>query len=333
MENKARLDWLDSLAEKNIITQNVDLEICSKMDMTWDILRTDLIHPVCSGNKFFKLKYYLTEALKKNKKTIVTYGGPWSNHLVATAFAAHSCGLNSIGYVRGEEPELYSPTLLECMKLGMKLIFLNREHYDAIKYSQENTDDALYIPQGGYGLNGMIGASEILNYTNKNSYSHIISAVGSGTMFAGLYLSGLYESATVETKMQINVTDDSYRNPIPLRNHDFQLIGVTVHRDQEIKNEIEALLSLRNLKLHQDIQLYEDEMGGFAKFNKEVIAFMNSFYQKTMIPTDFVYTGRLMKWIYEAIAAGKFPKGSKILAIHSGGLQGNISLKPKSLLF
>ncbi|MFZ9661092.1 MAG: 1-aminocyclopropane-1-carboxylate deaminase/D-cysteine desulfhydrase, partial [Chitinophagaceae bacterium] len=299
MDITERLQWLEALAEKNIDTQKVELDICIKHNVKWDVLRTDLIHPICSGNKFFKLKYYLTEAIRTQKKIIATYGGPWSNHLVATAFAAKYCGLKSIGYIRGENPAHYSQTIIDCREQGMEIHFLNRNDYDNIKYNDHSTHDTLIIPQGGYGPKGMQGASEMLEYTNAGSYSHIICAVGSGTMYAGLC-----QAASILTTP----------------------IGLTVHTDDQIEYEIKHLLSLNHQNKHQQIELHHDQMGGFAKVNLQVIEFMNEFYQKTGIPTDFVYTGRLMKWIHDSINSGQIPSGSHILSIHSGGLQGNISL-------
>lgn len=253
MDITERLHWLEALAEKNIQTQNVELDICIENKVRWDVLRTDLIHPICSGNKFFKLKHYLIEAIKTQKKIIATFGGPWSNHLVATAFAAKYCGLKSIGYIRGEAPSHYSQTIIDCIEQGMEIHFLNRKDYDEIKYNEQRTDDTLIIPQGGFGTKGMIGASKMLEYTNKDSYSHIICAVGSGTMYAGIC-----QAAPINT--------------IP--------VGIIVHTDDQIENEIKQLLSYNDHKKLQRIKLYYDHIGGFAKMNSQVIDFMNEFYQK-----------------------------------------------------
>lgn len=331
MENRDPLEWLQDLATKKICTQKVELDVCSQKNIEWDILRTDLIHPTCSGNKFFKLKYYLSDALKQHKETIATFGGPWSNHLVATAFAANYCGLKSIGFVRGDTHDHPSPTILNCMEQGMEIRYINRERYDEKKYDEQFNDNVMLIPQGGFGPKGVEGATEMLQYAKAATYTHIVCAVGSGTMFAGLCLSGLPHA---------------------------NIMGLVVHKDDQIKCEIEHLLNssitsrnnifntsplvllddhehFPNIKMHEmhSMNLYHDHAGGFAKANPDVISFMNWFHQNTMIPTDFVYTGRLMKWIFDSIKDGKFPAGSRILAIHSGGLQGNISLKKQSLVF
>ena len=108
-----RLQWFERLAEQHIVTQSINDTCLAGKNITWDILRTDLIHPICSGNKFFKLKYYLLDAMQKKHTSIITYGGPWSNHIVATAFAARYCGLSSTGYIRGESPQKWSETLLQ----------------------------------------------------------------------------------------------------------------------------------------------------------------------------------------------------------------------------
>ena len=307
MESKPiiqRLLWFERLAEQHIVTQHIDDPACAPQNIIWDVLRTDLIHPVCSGNKFFKLKYYLLDALQKNDTRILTYGGPWSNHIVATAYAANYCGLASTGFIRGENPAEWSDTLLQAREEGMQLEFLGRTEFPAFTQEQTGPAGSYTIPQGGYGPLGVKGAAEILNYCQKEHYTHFCCATGTGTMLAGL---------------------------IRASGPDRECLGIAAVKDDSLKHHIEMLnqgYAGSRFTLNNNYHF-----GGFARKNNELISFMNKFYDAHGIPTDFVYTGKLMYAVRDFIRSGYFPAGSRILAIHSGGLQGNKSLKKGTLLF
>lgn len=289
--------WLDAMAIEKIRTQTVMNRFYNRDDIKWDILRTDLLHPVCSGNKFFKLKYYLLDAIQKNHTTIKTSGGAWSNHIVATAFAARASKLRSVGIIRGETPMHKSDTLREAEALGMTLEYVSRAAFN----SYENPLPGEYfIPSGGYGELGAKGAGEILNHVDPRAYTHIICATGTGTMLAGLAL------ATPTGKV----------------------IGVPVLKHPGIGRDITHLTHNDHYSVLPDFHC-----GGYAKKTPELLQFMNGFYEATGIPTDFVYTGKLMYAIFQLIHKQYFPEGSSILAIHSGGLQGNKSLKKGELVF
>ena len=152
------------------------------------MLRLDKIHPIISGNKYFKLKYYLEEAIKANRDTIITYGGYFSNHLHATAFACNLYGLKSVGYVRGLEPSSLNDTLKDCIKFGMELKFIPQGDFNKIQQQMNDChpENVQIIPMGGHGLLGMKGASEILNIENLKEFDYIIAAAGTGTMGGGL---------------------------------------------------------------------------------------------------------------------------------------------------
>jgi 1-aminocyclopropane-1-carboxylate deaminase/D-cysteine desulfhydrase-like pyridoxal-dependent ACC family enzyme len=291
------LDWLDAMAIEKIRTQKVMNRFYDRDDIEWDILRTDLLHPVCSVNKFFKLKYYLLDAIQRNHTTIKTSGGAWSNHIVATAFAARASKLRSIGMIRGEMPRYKSDTLREAEALGMTLEYVSRAAFP----SYENPLPGEYfIPSGGYGELGAKGAAEILNHVAPGKYTHIICATGTGTMLAGL------AQAAASGKV----------------------IGVPILKYPGIGEEITHLTRNDQYSLLPDFH-----GGGYAKKTPELLQFMNDFYEATDIPTDFVYTGKLMFAIFQLIHRQYFPEGSSILAIHSGGLQGNKSLKKGELVF
>ncbi len=278
------------LAEKNI-------NLC--------VLRTDKIHPVISGNKWFKLRYYIEDALKNRKTTLVTKGGAWSNHIVATAAACKHYNLRSIGIIRGEKPENLSATLLEAMSYGMELVYISRKDFSENKIAQWlNHPEHYFVDYGGYGNPGADGASTMLEHCNKAEYSHILCTVGSGTMLAGLINAA---------SPQIIVTGIS-----------------SMKNNHSLEYEVRQLL--KNEKIAFNL-VHDYHFGGFAKHNTELTTFMNSFYRLTNIPTDIVYTGKLLFAIIDLAQKDYFPPGSNLLAIHSGGLQGNASLSKGTLIF
>jgi 1-aminocyclopropane-1-carboxylate deaminase/D-cysteine desulfhydrase-like pyridoxal-dependent ACC family enzyme len=289
--------------------QNIQEELFTECNATVDMLRIDLLHPIVSGNKLFKLKYYIQEAREKNKNGIITLGGSYSNHLVASAYAAKKIGLSSIGLVRGERPKELSNTLSDCIIHGMELQFITREAFDKIdlhdlaaKYPTKQI-----IPQGGYGFLGAKGASEILSFEGSENYSHIIAACGTGTMAAGL----------------INSSNSSQK-----------IILVSVLKNNfSIINEIRKLITSDKLDKNKFDMLFNYHHGGYAKKDTALLETMNSFYETHQIKTDFVYTGKMISAFYDSMKNNFFLPGSRILLIHSGGLQGNRSLTNNELSF
>lgn len=288
--------WFLDLSRKHIITQTIDPGFYDTKPVEWDILRTDLIHPICSGNKFFKLKYYLLDALQKKYTRISTAGGFWSNHLVASAFAAHACGLGSTGYVRGLKQQPLSQTLKDASEWEMDLQFIQRTAFQQFT----STETVYHIPAGGYGILGAKGAGEILSFARHINYTHILCATGTGTMLAGL-------TAAAPQSM---------------------VMGMAVLKHPELGREAGELIGSLTCHVQHDYHF-----GGYARKDERLLAFMNNFYTATRIPTDFVYTGKLMYGIHDLLKKDFFPAGSRILAIHSGGLQGNRSLKKGELVF
>jgi 1-aminocyclopropane-1-carboxylate deaminase/D-cysteine desulfhydrase-like pyridoxal-dependent ACC family enzyme len=312
---RERIQLFERLAEQHIVTQSIEDPCLAGKNISWDILRTDLIHPICPGNKFFKLKYYLQDAIQKNHTRIFTYGGPWSNHIVASAFAAHFCGLASTGYIRGEMPQKLSETLLQAKEEGMKLEFLPRSEFPYPGSETDPENDGYSIPQGGYGILGAKGAGEMLNYAEKEKYTHICCACGTGTMLAGL----------ISTRV-----DAASGDPLETGSST-QFVGIAALNDARLQENVEKLIPG---EVKPDFSIHFNyHFGGYAKKTESLITFMNSFYQLHHIPTDFVYTAKLMFGIRDLVNAGFFPPGSRLLAIHSGGLQGNKSLKNGMLIY
>ena len=281
----------------------------STQEVSVDILRLDLLHPVVSGNKWFKLQYYLQDAIATGKNTIASFGGAYSNHIVATAYAAREAGLKSIGYIRGERAVELSPTLLNAMNYGMELVFVDRTLYRKKEeniISQNNNANIYWIMEGGYGMLGAKGASDILTVTDTSQYSHILCAVGTGTMMAGLIKTALPQQ---------------------------ELIGISVLKNNpELENEVCSLLnSDENKKPFSILQGYH--FGGYAKHPAALIQFMKETWQAEKLPTDIVYTSKLLFAAKDLIALDQFLPGSRVLLIHSGGLQGNQSLPFNTLPF
>ncbi|HEY2722617.1 MAG TPA: pyridoxal-phosphate dependent enzyme [Chitinophagaceae bacterium] len=300
---------MQNLLFETITTDDINLDLLQEKNIKLSILRLDKIHPVISGNKWFKLNYYLKKATEQGKNRLVTFGGAYSNHIIATAAAGKLLGFETAGIIRGEMPEILSHTLLQAAEYGMELIFLNRVDFrnkiipDEIKY---NPDIDLIIEEGGYGVDGAKGASEVLKYCKKEIYSHIACAVGTSTMMAGL---------------------------IKACAHRQVITGISV-----LKNNNEAEKDLINLLSPEERErqfqiLHNYHFGGYAKYNAALIGFMNEFYKKTGLPSDFVYTGKLFFGIVDMIRNNSFPNESNILLIHSGGLQGNLSLPKGTLIF
>jgi 1-aminocyclopropane-1-carboxylate deaminase len=286
---------------RKITTDKVQHSLFQKMNIQFDVLRLDKIHPVISGNKWFKLKYHLDNFNAGNYNGIITFGGTWSNHIVATACACFLKKIKCIGLIRGERPPHLSTTLIEAINYEMDLKFISRDKYaqrgstvflEAIK---KEFPGHYIIPEGGAGKEGEKGAGEILQYADGKNYTHIACAVGTGTMF-----NGVMKNASTNQK----------------------ILGIVA-----LKGWIEENNS-SNAKLFLNYHF-----GGYAKFDQTLLDFMNKFFRLTNIPTDFVYTGKLAYALFHLLKKDHFPRGSKILMIHSGGLQGNNSLQKGSLIF
>ncbi len=279
-----------------------------------DCLRLDHIHPIVSGNKWYKLRFYIQAAIESNATSIASFGGPYSNHLVALAFTAKQNGLQSRGYVRSNEGEPITPSLQEAIDYGMDLVYLGRTHFqerkNALLNATQNETDVFFVDEGGYGTFGAKGASTILTDWNGidgnklHTYDTLVCAVGTGTMMAGM----------------INAISPHQK-----------IIGIPVLKNEEsIGAEIQELI----LNPHANFELLHSfHQGGYAKTSAAQIEFMNAFWNATKIPTDIVYTGKVFYAVQQLLKNNYFLPNSKVLVIHSGGLQGNRSLAKGVLNF
>ncbi len=275
------------------------------------IKREDLIHPFVSGNKFRKLKYNLIEARNQNHKTLLTFGGAYSNHIAAVAFAGKENGFKTIGVVRGDElgsKISQNPTLKFCQDNGMEFVFVSREHYrlknteDFISCLKNDFGNFYLIPEGGTNDLAIRGCEEILTMEDKK-YNYICCALGTGGTIAGI----------------INSSSSQQ-----------QVLGFPSLKGDFIKEDIRKLAKNENWEL-----ISEYHFGGYGKVSSELIEFINDFYKKYFIPLDPIYTGKMVFGIIDLISKNYFPQNSKILLIHTGGIQGikgmNLKLSNKNL--
>jgi 1-aminocyclopropane-1-carboxylate deaminase len=273
-----------------------------------DLLRLDVLHPIVSGNKFYKLRFYIAEAKENGFSTVASFGGPYSNHIVALAFTAKEAGLKSLGYIRTNEGEPITPSMAEAKAYGMELVYLGRTDFQSKKASiiQANASksDTYLIDEGGYGAIGAKGAATILTENDTAHYDYVVCAVGTGTMLAGIAHAALPHQ---------------------------KLIGIPVLKNEgSIENEINGLLLEKNRPY---TLLHQFHQGGYAKTNSMMLDFMNRLWDTEKIPTDIVYTSKLLFAMEQLIQENYFEKDASILVIHSGGLQGNRSLPGGTLKF
>jgi len=266
------------------------------------IKRDDMIHPFISGNKWRKLKYNLEEAQKQDKQRLVTFGGAWSNHLLATACAGASYGLRTKGFVRGEAVD--NPVLSMCKLFGMELNFVDRDSYKDKKALFEAMDEKeryYFIDEGGSGKLAAKGCAELIDEL-AGGYDHIFCAAGTGTTVAGLALG----MATGSPSSQLHVV------PV-LKGGDF------------IREEMVLLdAPVDHTTLHTDYHF-----GGYAKTKPPLIDFIKDFVSLTGIMIEPTYTGKAMYALHDLIGQDYFKPNSRILFIHTGGLTGFLGMMAK----
>lgn len=281
-----------------ILNQKIDLPILNKKDVSLYIKREDLIHPLISGNKFRKLKYNLEQLKAQGKNQLVTFGGAYSNHIAATAYAGNLKGVKTLGIIRGEELQYTwkeNPTLEKAATNGMQFRFVSREAYRAARRHvlldglREEIGDFYYLPEGGTNALAVRGCEEIL--TKDDSEFDIISCpVGTGGTIAGL----------------INAAGPQQ-----------MILGFPALKEDFLMEDICKFVENNNWKLCR-----EYHFGGYAKVNRGLICFINEWSEKHALPLDPVYTGKMIFGLIDLIGKDYFKPKTKILAIHTGGLQG-----------
>jgi 1-aminocyclopropane-1-carboxylate deaminase len=273
------------------------------------VKREDLLHPTISGNKWRKLRYNLEEAKRQQKDTLLTFGGAYSNHIAAVAAAGQAFGFRTIGIIRGEEHLPLNPTLAFASTAGMELHYISREAYrqkQDLVYLEQLSRQFNYpylIPEGGTNALALKGCTEIVADIPID-YDYICCACGTGGTIAGII-------AGLEGKRQVLGFP-------ALKGGDF------------LKEEIEQLIVAYNGRHYQNWQLITDyHFGGYAKVRPELLEFMQDFQKEHHLPLEPVYTGKMFYGLLDLIRQGYFPQGSRIVAIHTGGLQGNAGFRER----
>lgn len=280
------------------------------------IKRDDLNHPIIQGNKLRKLKYNVLKAFERSAKTLVTFGGAYSNHLLATAYAAKQCGFKSLGFVRGDElknqTSNWSETLSQCHHFGMELTFVSRSDYGLkekagdIKKKIESVSAPFVIPEGGSNRDAIKGMSEIIDELNtqlKTRPSHVFCPVGTGGTFTGL------------------VTG------VTAHNWDCKVYGISVLKSlhKEISQIEQWLKDVGGMQNHVVLEQFNG--GGFAKNTQELAGFGIAFEQKTGIALDKIYNTKSFYALAQLIKTGEISANDKPLIIHTGGIQGGVNSK------
>lgn len=278
------------------MNQPVNLSFPDKISLT--IKREDLLHPHISGNKFRKLKYNILQAKAEEKKSLLTFGGAFSNHIAATAAAGKEYGFATVGVIRGEELVDKigdNPTLAFAQSCGMLLKFVTRDEYrrktepEFIEQLRAEFGDFYLVPEGGTNDLAVKGCEEILTAADEG-FTHVCCAVGTGGT-----ISGLIRSAKSGQ----------------------QVLGFPALKGEGLSDDIRKFARQGNWQLVTDYHF-----GGYGKVTEELIMFMNDFFERTGIPSDPVYTGKMFFGVIDLIHKGYFPENSDILLIHTGGLQG-----------
>jgi len=278
-----------------------ETEVClpawEKKHIKVTLKRDDLIHPFISGNKWRKLKYNLEAAQQSQKSHLVTFGGAWSNHLLATACAGATFKFKTTAFVRGDEG-VSNPVLAMCRLFGMRLIYVDRVSYRDKRslyqhYFGQDTS-SFYIDEGGYGTLGAKGCTELIDEL-QHEYQHIFTACGTGTTLAGI------------------------ANAIEKRDLFTKVHGVPVLKNGGFINDEVQLLypELPHPTLHLDYHF-----GGYAKSTPELLHFIQHFIANTGIMIEPTYTGKLLFALDDLIKKDYFTPADQVLVIHTGGLTG-----------
>lgn len=283
--------------------QRLNLCYPGLQDITLDLLRLDQVHPFISGNKWFKLQYHLKAAFAAGKTSLLSFGGAYSNHLHALARLGHELSLPTIGVVRGEPPSKLTPTLTDCVQWGMLLEWLPRQQYRYLaEYPVEayacRFPDAWIIPEGGGGEAGARGMRELLErlfQAGRMEYDYIICPVGSGTTLAGL--------ATAQIGS-------------------VECIGFSVLKGaRDLEQRVEAHFDAAPVRQVWRI-CHDYHFGGFARTNPRLTRFISDIHSQHDVLLDPVYTGKMLFGLVEWAGMRRLPPGSRVLALHTGGLQG-----------
>jgi len=293
----SKLIELEKSFSPSTLTQLFDPLLEQKKLKLW-IKRDDLIHPIISGNKWRKLKYILDHALQLKAHTIISMGGAYSNHLHALAFVGKQLNLKTVGYIRGEQPQNFSPTLLDVQKWGMELRFISRADYRDLRnyklFDQlpDIQQGEYWLPEGGATKLALQGVSEIISEIDID-FDVLCVPCGTGTTLAGL--------------VDENTSDYRVDGFLALKGGSF------------LTQDVKALFGEKE---NNWSILLDYHFGGFAKSNQQLFSFIKNFSMLYAIELEQVYTGKMLYGLFDLIRQDYFEPEQKIIAIHTGGLQG-----------
>ncbi len=287
--------WLPNIKNNNLVKN-----IATLNQVSIDILQLNFLHPIVSGNKLLKLYYYIPQAIKENKG-VLTMGGPWSNHIHATAYSAFINKLPCTIVVKATNG-FTTQTIQDCINWNAKIIYVNKNEFYNTKYWHDFalTNNLVFIPMGGDSELGMAGVKTFFNNINLPFYDAIFCAVGTGTTVCGIA-----ESTT------------KYNNLFAIN---------PAIKDDNIAIKINKLGNRITLKK-------ELHFGKFGSINEPLINYLNYVYKQYNVKTDVMYTAKLFYCVEQMVINNYFNMGTKILIVHTGGLQGNRSLQNNELNF
>jgi 1-aminocyclopropane-1-carboxylate deaminase len=280
--------------------ERINLPIIQKANIALWIVRADLIHPLASGNKFYKLAPTLEYAKQRNIKHLVSFGGAFSNHIHALALSAQAHGFSSIGIIRGEPEYQNNPTLRDAKEAGMQLEFVDRKTYkrryeqEYLQQLQQRYPNALIIPEGGSNQYAIEGCMQFAEEINSIIQPDIVTvAAGTGATVAGLACGTNAKQRT---------------------------IAYAVLKDKTLNQRIQGFIN--NQDETAKVTIEQADFGGYAKLNKELLDFILGWLDKTDILLDPIYTGKMGMRLMQQIKAAEYKQGTTIAMVHSGGLQG-----------
>lgn len=307
--NQALQKFVDFLPE----IQSCKFEFAKDKLISIDCLRLDKIHPFVSGNKWYKLKYSILHGYQAGKTQFLSFGGAYSNHLHALAYAGRHLNLKTVGIVRGEKVEPLNPTLQDCQDWGMELRWVSREQYRQLASSSLDGNsisasvgarflstypDACIIPEGGSGSDGVLGVESLFNalhHQGSLDYDVITTPVGSGTTLAGIARAKIGRAKCLGFSALKGATD----------------------LERRVESQLEGAFRVNRWSITHDYHF-----GGFAKTNTRLTNFISDIYKQYNLLLDPVYTGKMLYGLAEYIHQGRIPSGSRVLMLHTGGLQG-----------
>lgn len=286
--------------------QEIHDPLIAKAGIRLLVKREDLNHPLVSGNKWWKLKYNLAEAQLQKHDTLLTFGGAFSNHIYATAAAAAESKMQSIGIIRGEETLPLNPTLSFAQAQGMRLVYISRDDYrkksgpEFSTWLQKKFGDFYLIPEGGTNILAVKGCAEFAtDHLSQHAFDYLCLPVGTGGTMAGI-VTGFQGSK--------------------------EILGISVLKKGDfLTSDILQLVQAFSGMFYGNWSVLTSyDHGGYAKVTKELLDFVSAMKDKYNLPLDHVYTGKLLWAVMKEAVRGRFTRGSTVLALHTGGLQGAI---------